>query len=54
MVCIISIELNSNYFILGKTVFPDYFYPPTKDWWKNQILNYYQKIKFDALWIDMK
>ncbi|CAF1350959.1 unnamed protein product [Rotaria sp. Silwood1] len=37
----------------GKTVFPDYFYPPTKDWWKNQIIKYYKKIKFDALWIDM-
>ncbi|CAF3950314.1 unnamed protein product, partial [Rotaria sp. Silwood2] len=37
----------------GKTVFPDYFYPPTKDWWKNQIIKYHKKIKFDALWIDM-
>jgi len=50
----ILIEFNSNYFILGKSVFPDYFYPPTKIWWKNQILNYHKKIKFDALWIDMK
>jgi alpha-glucosidase (family GH31 glycosyl hydrolase) len=47
-------KLNFNHSILGKAVFPDYFYPPTKDWWKNQILNYHKKIKFDALWIDMK
>ena len=38
---------------IGKTVFPDYFYPPAKDWWKNQILKYYQSIEFDGLWIDM-
>ncbi|CAM4768266.1 unnamed protein product [Rotaria magnacalcarata] len=38
---------------IGKAVFPDYFYPPAKDWWKNQILNYYAKLKFDGLWIDM-
>ncbi|CAF3691355.1 unnamed protein product [Adineta steineri] len=37
----------------GKSVFPDYLYPPTKDWWTNQILNYHKKIKFDGLWIDM-
>ncbi|CAF4570033.1 unnamed protein product, partial [Rotaria sp. Silwood2] len=36
-----------------KTVFPDYFYPPAKEWWKNQVLNYYNKLKFDGLWIDM-
>ena len=40
--------------ILGKSVFPDYFYPPTKIWWKNQILTYHKKIEFDGLWIDMK
>ena len=39
---------------LGRTVFPDYFYPPTKQWWKTQILNYHKKIQFDGLWIDMK
>ena len=41
-------------YILGKTVFPDYFYPPTKEWWKNEIVKYHKKIKFDGLWIDMK
>ncbi len=50
----LAMKLNFNHSILGKAVFPDYFYPPTKDWWKNQILNYHKKIKFDALWIDMK
>ena len=39
---------------LGKTVFPDYLYPPAKDWWKTQILNYHKLLKFDGLWIDMK
>jgi hypothetical protein len=38
----------------GKTVFPDFFYPPTNDWWKSQILDYHKKLKFDGLWIDMK
>ncbi|CAF1394494.1 unnamed protein product [Rotaria sordida] len=38
---------------IGKTVFPDYFYPPAKEWWKNQILKYHKQLKFDGLWIDM-
>ncbi len=50
----ISIKENPHISLLGKAVFPDYFYPPAKDWWKKQILNYHKKIKFDALWIDMK
>ncbi|CAF1150433.1 unnamed protein product [Rotaria sordida] len=37
----------------GKTVFPDFFYPPTFDWWKSQIVDYHKKLKFDGLWIDM-
>ncbi len=41
-------------YFLGKTVFPDYFYPPAKQWWINQILNYHKQLKFDGLWIDMK
>lgn len=44
----------SSFLIVGKTVFPDYFSPTAKDWWKTQILNYHQKLKFDGLWIDMK
>ncbi|CAF0867380.1 unnamed protein product [Adineta ricciae] len=38
---------------IGKTVFPDYFYPPALDWWKKQVLDYYKLLKFDGLWIDM-
>ncbi|CAF1070902.1 unnamed protein product, partial [Didymodactylos carnosus] len=38
---------------LGKTVFPDYFNPAAIAWWKSEILNYHQKLKFDGLWIDM-
>ncbi|CAF2051540.1 unnamed protein product [Rotaria magnacalcarata] len=37
----------------GKTVFPDFFYPPAKRWWKSQVVNYYSQLKFDGLWIDM-
>ncbi|CAF1383171.1 unnamed protein product [Adineta ricciae] len=37
----------------GKTVFPDFFYPATSDWWKSEIRQYYSKLKFDGLWIDM-
>ncbi|CAF4731027.1 unnamed protein product [Rotaria socialis] len=37
----------------GKTVFPDFFYPPAKQWWKSQVVNYYSQLKFDGLWIDM-
>ncbi|CAF0869288.1 unnamed protein product [Adineta steineri] len=37
----------------GKTAFPDFFYPPTSDWWRTQILEYHNKIKFDGIWIDM-
>ncbi|CAF0745626.1 unnamed protein product [Didymodactylos carnosus] len=38
---------------IGRTVFPDYFSPAAISWWKSEILNYHQKLKFDALWIDM-
>ncbi|CAF1467623.1 unnamed protein product, partial [Didymodactylos carnosus] len=38
---------------IGKAVFPDYFLSETKEWWKTEILNYHQKLKFDGLWIDM-
>ncbi|CAF3413409.1 unnamed protein product [Rotaria sp. Silwood1] len=37
----------------GKTVFPDFFYPPAHQWWKSQIVDYHTKVKFDGLWIDM-
>jgi len=58
LVCLITKNIKTNQiilsFILGKAVFPDYFYPPAKEWWKNQVLNYHKQLKFDALWIDMK
>ncbi|CAF1211765.1 unnamed protein product, partial [Didymodactylos carnosus] len=37
----------------GKVVFPDFFYPPTKSWWLNQIVTWHNTLNFDAIWIDM-
>ncbi|CAH1773121.1 unnamed protein product [Owenia fusiformis] len=37
----------------GPTVFPDYFKPATKDWWKEQCQAHHDEIPFDGLWIDM-
>ena len=39
---------------LGKTVFPDFFYPPAQEWWQSEIAQYHSILKFDGLWIDMK
>ena len=35
------------------TYFPDFSNPVTQQWWVDQILEFYNKIKFDGLWIDM-
>ncbi|XP_060780036.1 sucrase-isomaltase, intestinal isoform X2 [Neoarius graeffei] len=33
--------------------FPDFFRNSTALWWQNEISDFYTKIKFDGLWIDM-
>ncbi|XP_065352760.1 maltase-glucoamylase-like [Cloeon dipterum] len=33
--------------------FPDFFKPETQLWWADEIVRYYETIKFDGLWIDM-
>ncbi|XP_060837223.1 lysosomal alpha-glucosidase-like [Rhopalosiphum padi] len=35
------------------TVFPDFTHPKATQYWKNQILNFYNIVKFDGLWLDM-
>ena len=35
------------------TYFPDWSKAETQDWWVNQITNFYSKLEFDGLWIDM-
>ena len=35
------------------TYFPDWSKPETQDWWVNQIKDFYNKVEFDGLWIDM-
>ena len=33
----------------GKTVFPDFFKNKTRNWWKNEIKNHYNRVlKFDG------
>ena len=39
---------------LGKAVFPDFLYPPTTDWWIDEVKKFHQIVKFDGIWIDMK
>ncbi|XP_014841756.1 PREDICTED: sucrase-isomaltase, intestinal-like isoform X2 [Poecilia mexicana] len=35
------------------TAFPDFFRTQTAAWWKQEIQDFYNKMKFDGLWIDM-
>ncbi|XP_060863594.1 lysosomal alpha-glucosidase-like isoform X3 [Metopolophium dirhodum] len=35
------------------TVFPDFTHPKATQFWKNQILNFHNILKFDGLWLDM-
>ncbi|XP_038672624.1 maltase-glucoamylase, intestinal [Scyliorhinus canicula] len=37
----------------GETVFPDYTNPQCIKWWVEECVKFYQKIKYDGLWIDM-
>ncbi|XP_072330551.1 sucrase-isomaltase, intestinal [Scyliorhinus torazame] len=37
----------------GETVFPDYTNPQCINWWVEECVKFYQKIKYDGLWIDM-
>ncbi|KAL5018863.1 hypothetical protein ScPMuIL_004585 [Solemya velum] len=37
----------------GETAFPDFFNPQTTTYWYNQCNGFYQKVKFDGIWIDM-
>lgn len=35
----------------NRTAFPDFFKTSTQKWWTNEIRFFYDRIKFDALWI---
>uniref|UniRef100_M4AS73 Maltase n=1 Tax=Xiphophorus maculatus TaxID=8083 RepID=M4AS73_XIPMA len=35
------------------TAFPDFFRTQTAAWWKQEIKDFYDEMKFDGLWIDM-
>ncbi|KAM6931697.1 sucrase-isomaltase, intestinal isoform 1-T2 [Lycodopsis pacificus] len=35
------------------TAFPDFFRATTAAWWQQEIQDFYDKIKFDGIWIDM-
>uniref|UniRef100_A0ABM0GVL5 Lysosomal alpha-glucosidase-like n=1 Tax=Saccoglossus kowalevskii TaxID=10224 RepID=A0ABM0GVL5_SACKO len=53
----IFIKLDGKY-IEGKvwtnvTVFPDFINPRTSEWWYRMISEWYKKVHFDGLWIDM-
>ncbi|XP_074657102.1 lysosomal alpha-glucosidase-like [Tubulanus polymorphus] len=37
----------------GNTVFPDFTHPNATRYWTKQAKEFYQKIKFDGIWIDM-
>ena len=37
----------------GNVYFPDYFQNVTQQWWIGEIIAFYDKVKFDGLWIDM-
>lgn len=35
------------------TAFPDFFRTSTAQWWQKEIADFYAKVKFDGIWIDM-
>ena len=35
----------------GNTAFPDFFHPNATEYWTKQAQMYYNKVKFDGLWI---
>ncbi|XP_037793117.1 maltase-glucoamylase, intestinal-like [Penaeus monodon] len=37
----------------NRTAFPDFFREKTKEWWKEQIVDFHKILEFDGLWIDM-
>jgi len=37
----------------GNAVFPDFFKPATATWWKDHLAQFWSKVNFDGLWLDM-
>ena len=37
----------------GVSVFPDFMYEGTTDYWVNQLKEFNKKVKFDGIWNDM-
>ncbi|KAL4764015.1 glycosyl hydrolases family 31-domain-containing protein [Aspergillus foveolatus] len=37
----------------GYTVFPDWHHPDAADFWANELVTWYEKVKFDGVWYDM-
>lgn len=35
----------------GDTYHPDYTHPNALDWWRTECAEFYQTVKYDALWI---
>ncbi|CAL4100017.1 unnamed protein product, partial [Meganyctiphanes norvegica] len=37
----------------NRTAFPSWFLDSTTRWWKDQIIDFHEKVHFDGIWIDM-
>lgn len=37
----------------GKIAIPNFFKNETKEWWKNEMAKFYNKVKFSGIWLDM-
>ena len=37
----------------GESVFPDFFHPETEDYWMELLKEFYNKVSFDGIWLDM-
>uniref|UniRef100_H2ZBD5 alpha-glucosidase n=1 Tax=Ciona savignyi TaxID=51511 RepID=H2ZBD5_CIOSA len=46
-------DLPGIYTFRAHTAFPDYFKPITQQWWSDLIVEFYKRLEFDGLWIDM-
>lgn len=52
-VCCLFARYRNPLTLLGYTVFPDWRSAATQAWWTYELKNWFSKISFDGIWVDM-